>query len=136
MSKMLLDECISPQLVPRLWYEGHDVIHVRERGLLQAADHTLWRYAIGEDRAVCTINGKDFKKLAAVTPLHPGVIVIPGGRAPIGQFDLVMAAVNWVMTTNVPTGFVNRYIEIGDRGEIILAEIVYDEQTRGGPFGP
>jgi len=47
-----------------------------------------------------------------------------------------MAAVNWVVTTNVPTGFVNRYIEIGDHGEIVLAEIVYDEQKRGGPFGP
>lgn len=134
MSRMLLDECISPQLVPRLWDEGLDVIHVRDRGLLQSTDQGLWRYAIGDDRVVCTVNGKDFKKLAAVTSLHPGVIVIPGGHGPAGQFDLVMAAVNWVTTTNVPTGLVNRYIEIGDRGEVILAEIVYDEQNRGGAF--
>jgi predicted nuclease of predicted toxin-antitoxin system len=134
MPKMLLDECMSPQLVPRLWDEGHDVIHVRDRGLLRAADHTLWRYAIEEDRVLCTINGKHFKKLAAATPLHSGLIVIPGGHRPTQQFNLVTLAVSWVIKTNAPTGFVNRYIQTGDHGEIILAEIIYDEQKWGGPI--
>src|SRR5262245_35282310 len=98
MSRMLLDECMSPQLVPRLWSEGHDVIHVRDRGLLHAADHTVWTYALTEDRAVCTINGSHFKRLAAATDLHPGVLVFPNGHNPRSQFDLVMSALTWITT--------------------------------------
>jgi len=128
MSRIILDECMSPRLVPLLWDEGHDVIHVRNRGLNGAADHTIWRAAIDEDRTVCTINGKDFKKLAAATGLHPGVIVIPGGHAPSAQFNLTMTALNWVSTSNAPTGLTNRYIVIGDNGEIALTEIVYNEK--------
>jgi hypothetical protein len=91
--------------------------------MLSVADHTLWKYAINEDRAVCTINGKDFKKLAAVTALHPGVIVIPGGHAVAVQFDLTMSALTWVSTSNAPTGLMNRYIEVGDHGGVVLTEI-------------
>src|SRR5205807_3862307 len=92
ISRIILDECMSPRLVPLLssprhvpllWSEGHEVrgtiIHVRNRRLNGASDHTIWRAAIDEDRTVCTINGKDFKKLAAATGLHPGVIDIPRG---------------------------------------------------------
>jgi predicted nuclease of predicted toxin-antitoxin system len=127
MSRIILDECMSPQLVSPLWVEGHDVIHVRNRGLNGAADHTIWRAAIGEDRTVCTINGKDFKKLAAATGLHPGVIVIPGGYAPSAQFNLTMMALTWVSTSNAQTGLMNRYIEVGHSG-IVLTEIVYNEK--------
>ena len=129
MSRIFLDECMSPQLVSLLWGEGHDVIHVRNRGLKGAADHIIWRAAIDEDRTVCTINGKDFKKLAAATGLHPGVIVIPGGYPPSAQFSLTMTALTWVSTSsNAPTGLMNRYIEVGHHGGIVLTEIVYNEK--------
>jgi predicted nuclease of predicted toxin-antitoxin system len=131
MARIILDECMSPRLVSPLWVEGHDVIHVRNRGLNGAADHTIWRAAVDEDRTVCTINGKDFKKLAAATGLHPGVIVIPGGHAPSAQFNLTMMALTWVSTSNASTGLMNRYIEVGDHGGIVLTEIVYNEKDWG-----
>src|SRR5262245_8085575 len=92
MPRLILDECMSPQLVSLLWDKGYDVIHVRNRGLNGKADHTIWRFAIDDVRTVCTINGKDFKKLAAATGLHPGLIVIPSGCAPLAQFDMTMTA--------------------------------------------
>src|SRR6476646_2832080 len=107
MSRMLLDECMSPQLVPKLWGEGYDVIHVRDRGLLSASDHTVWNYALSEDRTICTINAIHFKRLAASTDMHPGVLVFPSGHAPSSQFSLVMAALTWITTSNVQMGFVN-----------------------------
>jgi hypothetical protein len=77
-----------------------------------------------------------FQKLAAATGLHPGVIVIPGGHAPSAQFNLTMTALNWVSTSNAPTGLTNRYIVIGDNGGIVLTEIVYNEKDwRGPPIG-
>jgi hypothetical protein len=41
-----------------------------------------------------------------------------------------MSAVTWVTSTNAPDGFSNRYPEIGDKGEIILAEVTWREVDR------
>jgi hypothetical protein len=38
-----------------------------------------------------------------------------------------MAAVMWVPSANAPDGFSIRYPEIGDRGEIVLAEVTFRE---------
>ena len=87
---------MSPRLVLLLWSEGHEVrgtiIHVRNRRLNGASDHTIWRAAIDEDRTVCTINGKDFKKLAAATGLHPGVIDIPRGDTILNSLGSIRPA--------------------------------------------
>jgi hypothetical protein len=42
-----------------------------------------------------------------------------------------MLAVAWVTSTNSPGGFSNRYLEIGDRGEIILAEVTCRDEEKG-----
>jgi hypothetical protein len=42
-----------------------------------------------------------------------------------------MSAVTWVTSTNSPDGFSNRYLEIGDNGEIVLAEVTYREENKG-----
>ncbi len=124
MQLMIIDECMSPRIVTLLWKEGHDVIHVRDRDMLQAPDHVVWKFAVTENRTVCTVNGADFKKLAARTADHPGVLVIPNGHNPNSQFNLLKQAIDWVSHANAVTGFNNRYIEVGDAGEIILAETI------------
>jgi predicted nuclease of predicted toxin-antitoxin system len=125
MQLMIIDECMSPRIVPLLCQEGHDVIHVRDRNMLQAPDHVVWRFAINENRTVCTVNGTDFKKLAAKTADHPGVLVIPNGHNPNSQFTLLKGAIDWVSNANAVTGFNNRYIEVGSTGEILLAEMIF-----------
>jgi predicted nuclease of predicted toxin-antitoxin system len=122
---LLLDENTSPRIIPRLWEYDVDAVHVRDRGLLRAADHELWKLAINEARTIVTINGRDFRKLAQRTQQHPGIIVIPSGGTPDAQLGFIMSAVKWVTSTNSPLRFSNRYLEVDETGEIILAEVLY-----------
>jgi predicted nuclease of predicted toxin-antitoxin system len=128
---ILLDENMSPRIVRSLWDRDVDAVHVRDRGLLGAADHEIWKFAKQEVRTIATINGRDFRKLARNSQDHPGVVVIPSGGSPDAQLNFIMSAVTWVTSTNRRDGFSNRYLEIGDRGEIILAEITFREADKG-----
>ncbi|MGJ4883812.1 DUF5615 family PIN-like protein [Bradyrhizobium sp. HKCCYLRH3097] len=92
--KLLLDENISPNIVPRLWEEGIDAVPLRDRAMLRAKDHEVFAFAAKENRAVTTINESDFEKLIARMKTHPGVISIPSGGSRDEQFDYIMAAVN------------------------------------------
>jgi len=96
---------------------------------LGAADHELWKLAIDEARAIVTINGRDFRKLAQRTQRHPGIVVIPSGGTPDAQLGFIMSAVNWVTSTNSPIGFSNRYLEVGEKRDIVLAEVLYGEES-------
>jgi len=78
-----------------------------------------------ETRTIVTINGKDFRRLAQRTQQHPGIVVIPSGGTPDAQLSFIMSAVTWVTSTNSRTGFLNRYLEVGENGEIILAEVIF-----------
>ena len=120
---LLLDENISPRIVSRLWKHGVDAEHLRNRNMLQAPDHVIWRLAAEEQRTIVTINGRDFRRLAAGSKSHHGIIVVPSGRNADGQFDLIMAAVNWANQSNSGSGFANRYVEVGEDAQIVLAEI-------------
>lgn len=120
---------MSPKLVAKLWDRGMDTIHVRDRGMLGAPDYEVWRYGQSDNRTICTINYNDFLRLARGEPAgHFGVLAIASGANPIGQFDMVTAAMNWVTAvSNSGSGFLNRYLEVDDDGEIILAEVHYGE---------
>jgi predicted nuclease of predicted toxin-antitoxin system len=121
---LLLDENTSPRIIPLLWERDVDAVHVRDRGLLSAPDHTLWKLALDETRTIVTINGKDFRKLAQRTQPHPGVVVIPSGGSADAQLNFIMSAVKWVASTNSSGGFANRYLEVNEKGEIIVAELM------------
>ena len=62
--KLLLDENLSPSIALTLTGEGYDVVHVRDRGLLQATDAQVFARAFDEDRIVVTCNCDDFKRVA------------------------------------------------------------------------
>lgn len=81
-------------------------------------------------RTIVTINGRDFRKLAKRSQDHPGVVVVPSGGSPEAQLSFIMSAVTWVTSTNSQDGFSNRYLEIGNKGEIVLAEITFRESGR------
>lgn len=120
---LLLDENISPNIVEELWRNDVDALHIRDRNLLEAPDHEIWRFANQENRAVVTINGRDFLKFAQKSESHSGLVVIPSGGNRVVQLNLIMTAVAWVNSANSPAGFTNRYIEVGENGEIVLARI-------------
>jgi predicted nuclease of predicted toxin-antitoxin system len=74
--QLLLDENLSPAIAVRLWHDGFDVIHVRDRGLNAASDAQVLECAYAEDRVLVTLNVADFEKLARSRDLHAGIALI------------------------------------------------------------
>jgi predicted nuclease of predicted toxin-antitoxin system len=79
-TKLLLDEQITPTAAVHLRQLGHDVVHVRDRGMIGASDSAVFRLALDEDRALVTVNVRDFVHLARRLELHPGVVLIAEGQ--------------------------------------------------------
>ena len=95
LALLLLDENTSPRIVASLWHLQVSTVHIRDRGLLGAADHEIWKLANGRSHTIVTINGRDFMKLASRTEAHSGIIVIPSGGSADAQLTFIMSAVNW-----------------------------------------
>jgi predicted nuclease of predicted toxin-antitoxin system len=78
--KLLLDENLSPKVAETLCYvDGIDACHVRDRGILGAADHEVLERTFIEDRILVTSNVDDFLRLALARELHAGIVLIEQG---------------------------------------------------------
>ncbi len=62
----LVDQPVSPLLAAWLRENGHDAVHVRERGLSAAADSSLVELAIAEQRVLITAD-LDYPRLIALS---------------------------------------------------------------------
>jgi predicted nuclease of predicted toxin-antitoxin system len=79
--KLLLDENLSVRVAETLRKaEGLDVVHARDRGLLEAEDHVVLERAYAEDRILVTCDVDDFIKLAGARELHPGLVLVEDGE--------------------------------------------------------
>lgn len=92
MFRMLLDEMVSPSLVPTLWESGIDAVALRDRDMLSATDYQVWKYAMKDYRTVVTINAPDFLNLANQEITHPGLVIIPDGGRKAQQLEYVTSA--------------------------------------------
>lgn len=79
MVKLLLDENLSPRAAVDLRADGHDVVHLRERGRLGIPDPEVLELAFAEDRVLVTANVADFRKLAVARDLHAGIVLLLDG---------------------------------------------------------
>jgi predicted nuclease of predicted toxin-antitoxin system len=76
--RFFVDECISPSLSRHLNATGlRDAIHARDRGRLRSSDRAVFELALREDRIIVTENAADFRKLAAIVEVHPGLLILP-----------------------------------------------------------
>lgn len=100
MLKLMLDENISPALSKPLWEAGVDTITVRDRGLLSAPDHIIWRRAQDEGRSVVTINAGHFEAFARKEPGHGGLVIIPSGHGRLEQMRLIMSVIDSLRVEN------------------------------------
>lgn len=74
--RLLLDNPVSPQLKPALAGAGHDVDHVRDRGLAAAEDRAVLDLARLEDRVIVT-QDMDFGTLLAADGANkPSVVLL------------------------------------------------------------
>lgn len=89
MASLLIDEMISPAVSRRLCNLGHYATSVRDRGLLNAPDWAIWKYAGKHDMTFVTINATDYIALCKSVPTHSGLIVIPNGGTRDDQFERI-----------------------------------------------
>lgn len=117
--KVLLDENLSPRLVPRLAALGVYAAHVAHLGRAGLTDPALFRYAFDQDMVVVTINAADFLTLAADCELHPGVIVLRvSGLTAEEQWEHLEPVIR-LLTSDPATeaDMVNQAIEVLGRGK-------------------
>lgn len=77
MARLYSNENFPIPVVGELRKLGHDVISIQERGRAgeSTPDEEVLKMATSEDRAVLTINRKDFIRLHRKDPEHAGIIV-------------------------------------------------------------
>jgi predicted nuclease of predicted toxin-antitoxin system len=65
--KFVVDAQLPPALAAWLREKGHDAVAVREIGLREGDDNTIWSYACTEGAIIVT-KDEDFSMLAAASP--------------------------------------------------------------------
>ena len=120
--KLLLDENLSPRVAEILRKEdGLDVVHIRDRGLLEAKDHEVLDRAYAEDRVLATKNVDDFVKLARARGIHPGIILLEDGDLVRDeQLRVLRAAVAALQGEN---DLVNRVLRVWADGKVIIEDV-------------
>jgi predicted nuclease of predicted toxin-antitoxin system len=120
--KLLLDENLSPAIALTLAQEGVDVVHVRDRGLLQARDVVVFGRALAEDRILVTSDVDDFAKLARGSTVHTGPILFEdSGLLRAEQLQLVRQALTMIAAElTAGRDMVNRVLRIWSDGAHML----------------
>jgi predicted nuclease of predicted toxin-antitoxin system len=119
--KLLLDENLSPRAALDLRDEGHDVIHLRERGRLGIADPEVLELAFAEDRALVTANVGDFRKLAAAREVHAGIVLLlDGGLRREEQLEVPRRV---IVALEAEGDLVNRALTVALDGAFTMAEV-------------
>lgn len=80
MSRLYADEQFPKRVVEILRDLGHDVMTVQEAGNTGVSDENVLAFAQQENRAVLTLDRRDFGGLHRVTPQHSGIIICTDDR--------------------------------------------------------
>ena len=101
-----------------------DAVHVRDRDLLGAEDHVLWRYAASQSRTFVIINRGDFLRLAGRDIAHQGLIIVPGAARREEQLDCVVTAIEWARGANDNISrFANNFVEVSLTGDLTYEHV-------------
>jgi predicted nuclease of predicted toxin-antitoxin system len=90
--KLLIDNALSPLVAAGLRDAGHDVVHVRDRGLGSAPDEVILELAHDEGRISVSADS-DFAMLLAtrITPKPSFVLLRPAPDTPLEQTAALLA---------------------------------------------
>lgn len=77
MARFYSNENFPRPVVEQLRSLGHDVLTIQERGRASegVSDMDVLSMAVAEDRAVLTLNRRDFIQLHGQQPMHAGIVV-------------------------------------------------------------
>lgn len=90
--KFLLDNALSPAIAIPLRNAGHDVTHVRDLGLQDADDFTIFQKAFEEQRTIISADTDFGFLLSKWDKNRPSVILFRKGteRHPLKQAELLL----------------------------------------------
>ena len=92
MAKFIVDAQLPPALAAWLRGKGHEAVALREIGLHQADDATIWQWAAAE-RAIIVTKDEDFPLLAADIVPGPAILWVRTGnlvnRLLLARFEAV-----------------------------------------------
>ncbi|MBV9251480.1 MAG: DUF5615 family PIN-like protein [Acetobacteraceae bacterium] len=120
--RILIDECLSIDLISVASAAGHEAQHVARIGKAGWKDWNVARYAGEGDFVLVTNNASDFRKIYATTALHAGLIIIVPNLGRAMQAELFRTALEAV---TLPDDLVNRVLEVSLDGEEITLDL-YD----------
>ncbi len=117
--KVLLDENITTKSVPVLEKYGHDVIHVLHRFEAGRSDEDVFQLALQEERALITLNGKNF--VVFIPPrtertLHYGLIWLRGFLVTNKSYENVMDTIGFFLK-NKGDSIKNTYYNMRKKGD-------------------
>lgn len=92
MARLYADEQFPLRIVEVLRAFGHDVLTVQEagKGGLKIPDEEVLAFAVNQERAVLTLNRRDFIRLHRTEPGHAGILVCTDDE----DRDLVASRIN------------------------------------------
>jgi len=87
MARLYSNENFPIPVVEELRRLGHDVLTIQETGKAnqEYPDDGVLNLAIAANRAVLTVNRKDFRKLHREVPDHKGIIICTADNDFVGQ---------------------------------------------------
>src|SRR6202050_3864467 len=91
--KILIDECLSIDLVSTANQAGHEAQHIAHVGKAGWKDWNVARHASDGDFVLVTNNASDFRRLYATRWLHSGLIIVIPKVNRAGQRRLFHAAI-------------------------------------------
>jgi predicted nuclease of predicted toxin-antitoxin system len=74
MARLYADEQFTRKVVELLRDLGHNVLTVQEAGNASLPDENVLEFAINQNRAILTLDRRDFKRLHQQKPNHFGII--------------------------------------------------------------
>jgi len=98
VTRLVVDENLSPRLAQRLRGDGHDAVHVNEVGLRSAADPVILAWAARAQRTVITGDTDFFGHLRDLGATRPSVVkVVQHGEKGLADVDAQAARLAQVL---------------------------------------
>lgn len=117
---MLIDECLSPELVGLAHESGFEAYHVAHYGLSGAKDSAVFEKVAERGFIFVTNNRGDFIELVEKAELHAGLIVIVPQVRREGQKIFFKRALDRLKQVGDLT---NKILEVDENGEVAVYDL-------------